>query len=271
MSHGEHVFEGEAHGVLQGNLRPGDHVAGLVAGADVGLAAADAVEGHGEVQLLSQGPEGVVLRVVPGLALGGTGDDDGHGAELLDDATGLGDQALDVVLVGHNADILEPGGRGVGEGAGPVVVGAGAGPDQALVSALSEGAHGQGEVVDQDLLVPAVAVHVGDAALGGEAGGVGLAELGGQEVVRLAHGGAVGASALDGAPGSGALGKELAGEEPLALAGVPSPCVPRASQRPAVVVLGLHELAPEVVGLRDVRVCVDDPVVVVHPILLIPR
>ena len=200
------------------------------------------------------------------LPCGRRGDGDRDGAQLLHDAPGLDDQAFDVVLVGDDAGDLELGGVGLGKVVGPVVVGPGAGPEEALVGALEDEAHGGGEVVDHDLLVPTIAVHVDDAALSGELGLPGPCVLGGHEVagraVDRAPSCASGALGVD-TMADGAFGEELAGEEEIA-AQAALALLPGRDQGTPVVELRLDVVAPQVVGLLDVGVCVDDLVAVQH-------
>ena len=74
VAHGDHVFHGEADGVIQGEEGAGF---APIAGAGVGIAAASAVEDYGDVEFGDEIPEGVVLRVVPELAFLGSGHHDG--------------------------------------------------------------------------------------------------------------------------------------------------------------------------------------------------
>ena len=70
VAHGDHVFHGEADGVIQGEEGAGFTP---IAGAGVGIAAASAVEDYGDVEFGDEIPESVVFGVVPELAFLGSG------------------------------------------------------------------------------------------------------------------------------------------------------------------------------------------------------
>ena len=190
---------------------------------------------------------GIVVRPVPLLLHGGRRQDDGQRPELLHRPARLDDLLLHV-LARHHGGELDPARRVAAEVPGPVVVGAAQGSAQLQVLAGDVGAQSASRG-QAHLDVPAVGVHVLQAALQAPPRVVGVAVLLRLVLVPLLH------ADFPRRPG-----------EVHAVHGVLQPGAAYVvdDPRPLLVVFRLRVPVPDVHGLVEVGIRVDDPESLVH-------